>query len=51
MKNKSMVSRLTRCLDRLIPFDFEVEHKTGAKSGWAHYLSRNPNGAWCRQRV
>ena len=26
-----MFSRLTRCLDRLIPFDFEVEHISGWK--------------------
>ena len=26
-KNKTMFSRLTRWLDRLIPFDFQVEHK------------------------
>ena len=32
-KNKTMFSRLTRWLDRLIPFDFQVEHKPGAKIG------------------
>ena len=42
-KNKTMFSRLTRWLDRLIPFDFQVEHKPGAKIGFADYLSRHPN--------
>ena len=38
-----MFSRLTRWLDRLIPFDFQIEHKTGAKIGLADYLSRHPS--------
>ena len=38
-----MFSQLTRWLDRLIPFDFEVEHMPGAKIGLADYLSRHPN--------
>ena len=42
-KNKTMFSRLTRWLDRLITFDFEVEHMPGAKIGLADYLSRHPN--------
>ena len=42
-KNKTMFSRITRTLDRLIPFDFEVEHTPGAKIGLADYLSRHPN--------
>ena len=42
-KNKTMFSRLTRWLDRLIPFDFQVEHKPGAKIGFADYLSRHPS--------
>ena len=37
-----MFSRLTRWLDRLIPFDFRIEHKPGAKIGFADYLSRHP---------
>ena len=36
-----MFSRLTRWFDRLIFFDFEVEHKPGAKKNLADYLSRN----------
>ena len=42
-KNKTMFSRLTRWLDRLIPFDFQVEHKPGAKFGFADYLLRHPS--------
>ena len=38
-KNRSLFSRLTRWLDRLILFDFQVEHKPGAKIGFADYLS------------
>ena len=42
-KNNTMFSRLTRWLDRLIPFDFQVEHKPAAKIGFADYLSRHPS--------
>ena len=42
-KNKTLFSRLTRWLDRLIQFDFVIEHKTEAKIGLADYLSRHPN--------
>ena len=42
-KNKTLFSRLTRWLDRLIPFDFIIEHKAGAKIGLADYLSRHPS--------
>ena len=42
-KNKTMFSRLTRWLDWLIPFDFRIEHKPGAKIGLADYLLRNPS--------
>ena len=34
-KNKTVVSRLTNWLDRLIPFDLHLEHKPGAKTGQA----------------
>ena len=37
-----MFSSLTRWLDRLIPFDFQIDHKPGAKIGLADYLSRHP---------
>ena len=39
-KNKTMFSLLTRWLDRLIPFDFEVDHNQGRN---LDYLSRHPN--------
>ena len=42
-KNKTMFSRLTRWLDRLIPFGFRIEHKPGAKIGLADYLLRHPS--------
>ena len=41
-ENKTLFSRLTGWLDRLIPFDFQIEHKTGTKIGLAGYLSRHP---------
>ena len=34
-KNKTMFSRLTRWIDRIIPFDFAVEHMPGAQIGLA----------------
>ena len=42
-KNKTLFSRLTRWLDKLIPYDFVIEHKPGAKIGIADYLSRHPS--------
>ena len=42
-KIKTMFSRVTRWLDRLIPFGFQVEHKTGAKIGLPDYLLRYPS--------
>ena len=43
-KNKTMFRRLTRPIDRIIPFDFAIEHMPGAKIGLADYLSRHPVG-------
>ena len=40
--NKTYSSRLTRWVDRLLPFDFEVIHGPGRTLGIADYLSRNP---------
>ena len=40
--NKSYNSRLTRWLDRLLPFDFNIEHIPGAKMGLVDYISRQP---------
>ena len=36
-------SRLTRWIDRLLPFQFDIEHMPGAKMGLVDYISRNPN--------
>ena len=40
---KSYNSRLTRWVDRLLPFDFNTEHIPGAKMGLVDYISRQPN--------
>ena len=32
--NKNYNSRLTRWIDRLLPFDFNIEHIPGRKWGW-----------------
>ena len=42
--NKTYQSRLTRWVDRLLPFHFSVEHLPGKNMGFANYLSRNPSG-------
>ena len=41
-KKKTNLSRLTRWIDRIIPFDIVIEHMPGAKIGLADYLSRHP---------
>ena len=41
--NKSNNSRLTRWVDRLLPFQFEIEHLPGAKMGLVDYISRHPS--------
>ena len=40
--NKFFSSRLTRWVDRLLPFDFSVIHAPGRTIGLADYLSRHP---------
>ena len=40
--NKTYQSRLTRWVDRLLPFNFNLEHIPGKNMGFADYLSRNP---------
>ena len=40
--SKTFSSRLTRWVDRLLPFEFEVVHVTGRTLGMADYLSRHP---------
>ena len=41
--NKSYNSRLTRWTDRLLPFQFDIEHLPGAKMGFVDYISRHPS--------
>ena len=41
--NKTFSSRLTRWVDRLLPFDFSVIHAPGRTIGLADYLSRHPS--------
>ena len=40
--NKSYNSRLSRWIDRLLPYNFTIEHMSGAKMGLVDYISRNP---------
>ena len=39
--NKSYNSRLSRWVDRLLPYQFSIEHLPRAKMGLVDYLSRN----------
>ena len=41
--NKSYNSRLTRWIDRLLPFDFNIEHIPGTRMGLVDSISRQPN--------
>ena len=40
--NKSYNSRLTRWVDRLLHFDFSIDHLPGTKMGLVDYISREP---------
>ena len=40
--NKSYNSRLIRWDDRLLPFDFTIDHLPGSKMGLVDYVSRDP---------
>ena len=40
--NKSYNSRLSRWVNRLLPYQFSIEHLPGAKMGLVDYISRNP---------
>ena len=42
--NKTYQSRLTRWVDRLLPYQFKVIHIPGRDMGIVDYLSREPNG-------
>ena len=41
--NKSFNIRLTRWIDRLLPFHFDIEHLPGATMGLVDCISRDPN--------
>ena len=41
--NKTFSSRLTRWVDRLLPFDFNIVHTPGRTLGMADYRSRHPS--------
>ena len=40
--NKSYNCRLTRWVDRLLSFDFTIDHLLGSKMGLVDYISRDP---------
>ena len=40
--NKSRQSRLTRWVDKLLPYTFTIKHLPGKDMGFTDYLSRNP---------
>ena len=42
--NKIYQSRLTRWIDRLLPFDFDIKHLAGSKMGLIDYISRHSVG-------
>ena len=39
--NQSYDSRLSRWIDRLLPYNFTIESMPGAKKGRVHYITRN----------
>ena len=43
-RSKTSESRLTRWIDRLIPFHFDIKHLAGIKMGLIGYISRNQVG-------
>ena len=43
LSNKSCSSLLTRWIDCLLQFQFNIEHLPGAKKGLVFYISRHPN--------
>ena len=42
--SKASQSQLTRWIDRLIPFHFDIKHLAGCKSWLIDYMSRKPTG-------
>ena len=43
-RSKTSQSRLTRWINRLIPFHFDIKHLAGNKMGLIGYMSQNPYG-------
>ena len=43
-RSKTSQSRLTRWVDRLLSFHFDIKHLAGNKMGPIDYISRNPVG-------
>ena len=43
-RSKTSQSRLTRWIERLISFHFDIKHLAGSKMGLIDYMSRNPVG-------
>ena len=43
-RSKTSQNRLTRLIDRLISFHFDIKHLAGNKVGLIDYISRNPVG-------
>ena len=43
-RSKTSQRRLTRWIDRLIPFHFDIKYLAGNKMGLIDYMSRNPVG-------
>ena len=41
-ENRANKSRLKRWVDRLLPFDFTIDHLLGSKMGLVDYISRDP---------
>ena len=46
--NKSYISRLSSWIDRLVTYNFTIEHMTGAKIGLVEYISRDP---WPKKKL
>ena len=42
--NKTYQSRLVRWVDKLLPFDFTINHLAGSEMGMTDYLSRDASG-------
>ena len=49
--NRTFSSRLTRCVDRLLPFQFIVTHESGCTLGLVDYLSRHPSPSNVKNQI